>query len=243
MSEIVEQLEQKPQEVVEKIEQQNTEPINSKEEVPVAEEISEENQPTKDYGKIYEKYLDRYKKAYANSASLFNKEKNQRITLSYYIRRNNAILSILDQLEQQQQQQQQQQQSETTDESARIKKIIETAPRLAKVLDPLANLDDTTPISKKHLLNCILYEKVPDLINDDLINSEVNPQDMEAWCRRHYPNLVSSKYKPLNVQNSGVVNEYSGTDFPLVDNEGSSIDKLASNGASNPKKKRRLDKK
>ncbi|RLV95409.1 hypothetical protein JA1_000933 [Spathaspora sp. JA1] len=217
MSEIEEQPEQKPEVVIA--------------EQPEAAEEVEDNQPAKDYAKIYVKYLDRYNKAYATSVNLCTKEKNQRIALSYYIRRNNALLSILNELEPTAPET-----SVTT--SDRIKKIIETAPRLSKVLNPLIDDGDaTTTIKQNHLLNCILVEQIPDLINDDLINSEVNPQDMESWCRRHYPNLVSSKYKPLNVQNSGVVNEYTGIDFPLIDHEGN-IDRQATNGVT--KKKRRL---
>lgn len=193
--------------------------------------------PPKDYPKIYEKLQDRFKKAYIKSQQLFEIERNQRQTLSYYHRRNQAILSLLAELEPID--------AQTTNVIApdRIRKIGEVAPRLKPILDPLVKLNsnkDDQPISKNHYLNLYLVEKIPDLINDDMISLEINPQEVESWCRRHYPNLVASKYKPFLIQSTGINSEYTGSDYPLLIDGNS---KMPASGSGSSKKKRKLERK
>lgn len=196
---------------------------------------------SKDYPKIYEKYQERFRKAYAKSQELFEMERNQRLTMSYYHRRNQALLGLIAELEAGEN-------DEITFppiESDRIKKIMEVAPRLKSTLEPLIELqeknnnqdDKSKEVRKSHYLNLYHIEKIPDMINDDIIHAEINPQELEPWCRRHYPNLVSSKYKPLTIQTLSMNSEYTGTDFPLLI-DGNSKLSISSSGSTKSKKRK-----
>lgn len=154
----------------------------------------------KDYAKLFEKYQERFYKVYSISQKLFQNEVSQRQALSFYQRRNNALIDLLDKFESKEPL------SPTTDQvmagtdKSRIENLIAMNPRLQEVLTPLLAIDDSQQQFKEtHKINLLINEAIPDLINDDMGNFELNPQDIEPWVRRHYPNLVISKYKPLTI--------------------------------------------
>lgn len=154
----------------------------------------------KDYAKLFEKYQERFYKVYSVSQKLFQNEVSQRQALSFYQRRNNALIDLLDKFESKEPV------SPTTDQvladsdKSRIENLITMNPRLQEVLAPLLAIDDSQQQFKEtHKINLLINEAIPDLINDDMGNFELNPQDIEPWVRRHYPNLVISKYKPLTI--------------------------------------------
>lgn len=152
-----------------------------------------------DYPKLFEKYQERFHLAYSNSQKLFNIEQAQRETLNYYHRRNIAILDLLLNFEK----------KESEDflsepDRNRLENVIQMNPKLKKHLAPLLNDFDKESVSKNHKIDLFVTENIPELISDDLKGFEVNPQDIDSWCRRHYPNLVISKFRPLNLKPIGV---------------------------------------
>lgn len=153
----------------------------------------------RDYAKIFEKYQDRFNRAYAISKKLFITEKSQRQTLNYYHRRNNTLLDLLDKFEE--------------DDNghdpfeinvARVANIIDLNPQLGQSLTPLLNFNDNQTVKKSYKVNLLVGENVPELVNDDLDTIEQNPQDTDPWVRRNYSHLVKSKFKSIDVMSKGV---------------------------------------
>ncbi|ABN67875.2 predicted protein, partial [Scheffersomyces stipitis CBS 6054] len=158
---------------------------------------------SKDYHKIYEKYHDKFKKVYAQSIRLFESEKSQRQTLAYYQRKNQALLRVLEEFETANGYKEEPDSVEQIfagGDRSRLEKIVQQAPHLASSLGPIFQLiaENSISVQKRHYINLYINETVPDLINDDLISIETNPQDPESWTRRHYPNLTTSKFKPVH---------------------------------------------
>lgn len=154
----------------------------------------------KDYAKLFEKYQERFYKVYSVSQRLFQSEVSQRQALSFYQRRNNALIDLLDKFESKEPVPPTTDQALADSDKSRIENLITMNPRLKEVLTPLLAIDDSQQQFKEtHKINLLINEAIPDLINDDMGNFELNPQDIEPWVRRHYPNLVISKYKPLTI--------------------------------------------
>lgn len=158
---------------------------------------------------------------------------------------------------------------------SRLEKIVQQAPHLASSLGPIFQLiageeqdvddedvdvDEDEPknskhivetpenlilVQKRHYINLYINETVPDLINDDLISIETNPQDPESWTRRHYPNLTTSKFKPVHFPANGLISEYIGNTFPIEFGDGESLVAVttaaSSNGSSGKKKRKSVD--
>lgn len=154
----------------------------------------------KDYAKLFEKYQDRFYRVYSVSQKLFQNEISQRQTLNFYQRRNNALIDLLDKFESKESITPATDQALPDEDKSRIENLIAMNPKLQKVLGPLLTIDDPDQQFKEtHKINLFVNEAIPDLINDDMSSFELNPQDIEPWVRRHYPNLVISKYKPLKI--------------------------------------------
>ena len=154
----------------------------------------------KDYAKLFEKYQERFYKVYSVSQKIFQSEVSQRQALSFYQRRNNALIDLLDKFESKELVAPSTDQAPADGVNSRIENLIAMNPRLLEVLTPLLSIDDPKQQFKEtHKINLLINEAIPDLINDDMGNFELNPQDIEPWVRRHYPNLVISKYKPLTI--------------------------------------------
>mmetsp|Transcript_7666 Transcript_7666/g.9492 ORF Transcript_7666/g.9492 Transcript_7666/m.9492 type:complete len:291 (-) Transcript_7666:24-896(-) len=154
----------------------------------------------KDYAKLFEKYQERFYKVYSVSQRLFQNEISQRQTLNFYQRRNNALIDLLDKFESKESISPTTTQALPDADKSRIENLIAMNPKLQKVLAPLLTIDDPEQQFKEtHKINLLISETIPDLINDDMGSFELNPQDIEPWVRRHYPNLVISKYKPLKI--------------------------------------------
>lgn len=167
-------------------------------------ELNNQQKDTKDYSKIFEKYQERFNKVYETSQQLFVSERAQRETLNYYQRRNNALLELLNQLED----------NENTveiddilndNDKSRIENIIEMNPNLKTLLDPLLHLEKgNVQLKRSYKINLFLQESIPELVNDDIDLIESNPQSSDTWIRRNHPNLVISKYKPIDLKPSGI---------------------------------------
>ncbi|KAK6456408.1 uncharacterized protein RJT20DRAFT_44361 [Scheffersomyces xylosifermentans] len=183
---------------------------------------------SKDYPRIYERYYEKFKKVYAQSNKLFELEKSQRQTLAYYQRKNNALLKLLDEFETAHGNQNLPDSLEEIfagRDRSRLEAIVEQAPRLAASLGPLFQLiggddeeevpDNKVEVEKHHLINLYINESIPDLINDDSISIQKNPQDPESWTRRHYPNLTTSRFKPVDFPINGLISEYVGHDYQI----------------------------
>ncbi|KAK6202919.1 uncharacterized protein RJT21DRAFT_119011 [Scheffersomyces amazonensis] len=182
--------------------------------------LKDGSKDSKNYPKLYQRYLERFKKVYAISQNLFNMERDQRQTLTFYQRRNHLLLKMLQEFEDANNHTIP---SETEiisgKDRSRIENIAKISPRLQTVLAPLQQLLEDTPdaevVNQNYLLNLFLTEQIPELINDDLISLEANPQDSEIWTKRHYPHLQSIDFQPLDLPNQGLVHEYAGKDYKL----------------------------
>lgn len=173
------------------------------------------NKVDHNYHKAYEKYQEKFAAVFEESKRLFKLEQITRTYLSYLKRRNNGILEVLGKLEEDEHDT-----KESDDEDdeqihidkKRIENIISMAPKLKSKLSVLTSYDDSTilPGNLKKNISSDLYieELIPDLANDDLRELETNPQIIENWTRRHYPNLVVSKLKPLIYKPYGVLDEF-----------------------------------
>ncbi|KAI5970844.1 hypothetical protein CANMA_000004 [Candida margitis] len=197
--------------------------------------------PFDELQQLYHTLQDRFKTVSTELATTYEEEQNQRKTLAYYQRRNQAILNILEHLEDNNTINNNMPIDDTASAVAqRIKRIVDKVPRLARLLSPLThqhhNLSSSSttsssssniPISSNTLLNAYLMEHIPDLIDDDLSSIEINPQSIESWCRRNYNNsnrnhnssntsLVSgTTAKPITIQMLNRLNEYNGVEFDL----------------------------
>lgn len=150
----------------------------------------------KDYSLVFDKYKEKFNKAYSLSQKLFEAERALRQTLSYYLRRNNAILDLLDDFGDS---------SESCDilddvDQNRLKNIIEINPKLRKPLSQLLKVNDnSSTLSKQRYIHAMITESLSEFINDDITHLEMNPQDIEFWIRRNYPQLVTSKHRLIQV--------------------------------------------
>ncbi|XP_062811883.1 uncharacterized protein PRCAT00005208001, partial [Priceomyces carsonii] len=155
----------------------------------------EDPEDISDYPKLFEKYQERFSKAYTISQKLFDIEKAQRETLSFYKRRNNAIIDTLCEMEEKDATSSlnKDKNSQITEiDKSRIENIISLNPRVSKYLSYVLNESEDFKVSKSKEINLLINESIAELSQDDLINQEINPQDVESWCRRHYQNLVIS---------------------------------------------------
>lgn len=174
--------------------------------------LPEELSELDDYTKLFQNYQDKFNKVHATSIELFDAEADQRQTLYYYQRRNNAILKLL-----------QNQEAEKLDnpelDLQRIQNLIAQLPRvgrnLTQVTSILSGVADV-PIDRSHLLNLYVNESIPELLNDDLSSIEVNPQDINSWTRRNYPSLVESTFRPVYVPSEGLMSGYHGGDVKVL---------------------------
>lgn len=157
------------------------------------------SQTNKDYGKVFEKYQERFSKVYSTSQDLFQAELSQRQALNFYCRRNNALLDLLHESENNEPAPLQRQILSENDK-LRIDNLMKLNPKLQKTLSPLLEIENRSQqLKSTYKINLLINETIPELINDDIDNLELNPQDIEPWVRRHYPHLVISKYMPINV--------------------------------------------
>lgn len=156
---------------------------------------------TRDYNKLMEKYQLKFNIAYARSQSLWKAEKVQRRALYAYQRKVNALLELLNSYEEDP--------APVDDDDIRILRLLEDKninPSVKKILQPLQHFDEKTNISNSHRINLYLAETIPEVVGDEVDHLEVNPQEPEAWVRRHYPHLVVSKFRPVAVSSTFVQN-------------------------------------
>lgn len=226
---------QKEESVVEEEEEESVAEFESS--IDNLDSIDLDQQSPEELHKIYEIYQKRFKSSIKKSNKLFESLRNQNTTLSYYQRRNQSLLTILQDIEQQQQEEEQKNKEDNGDELMnRMKKIIEKMPRCKDSLIPFVELFENEKINKNKLIDLYVIEKIPDLINDDLVKLQTNPQNIENWCIRNNPNLINLNYKPLTIDN---LQDYNGgTEYLLNLN-----DDFLSNQTSSHRKKRKLDKK
>ncbi|RCK60572.1 hypothetical protein Cantr_07989 [Candida viswanathii] len=182
---------------------------------------------------LYEAYQARFKSSITQSQRLFESLRNQNFTLAYYHRRNQSLLTVLDELEDKK--------KELGDGTGddlldRMQKVVEKMPRCKDALIPFIELFENGKVAKNELVNLYMLEKVPDLVNDDLVKLQTNPQSIENWCIRNNPNLINLNYKPITIDN---LQDYNGgTEYLLNLN-----DDFLTNQSSGNRKKRKLEKK
>lgn len=177
----------------------------------------------KDYSKIYQRFQQRFVKVYETLHDLFEKEKSQRQSLTYFQQRNNALLKLIQEFDEEGQNRNTVEPHRITleplsmESASRISTLIQRVPRLQAKLTPLLKLMNGSEleVEKQHLINLFLNEKIPENINDDLISMETNPQDIESWCRRNYPNLVKLDFKPTDIPVKGLRAEYINSELVL----------------------------
>ncbi|KAI5962229.1 uncharacterized protein KGF55_003305 [Candida pseudojiufengensis] len=165
---------------------------------------------------LYNQLQEKFKIVFTESNRLFENERNQRKTLAYYQRRNQAILDILEKFEEEEENEENGTKDDDTSkeiENNRIKQIISKVPRLKNTLSKLIDSDQFKPDSNT-LLNLYLIEKIPDLVNDEFISLEINPQSADLWCNKNTP-FINGDYKPITLETLNNFNEYSGTKFDL----------------------------
>lgn len=172
-----------------------------------------DNKTPEQLSKIYEEYRNRFKVAMEKSNQLFESQQNHFITLSYYYRRDQIYLSILNDLY-----------AANEDEInidedfgvSRLEDLIAKVPRTKKILTPIIKLIKHSTITDKRdelRIGNYMIEKVSDLINDDLTKYHTNPQSIENWCHRNsVPNLISGNYVPIILDNN---NDYNGIEYNL----------------------------
>ncbi|RCK63441.1 hypothetical protein Cantr_10122 [Candida viswanathii] len=182
---------------------------------------------------LYEGYQARFKSSITQSQRLFESLRNQNFTLAYYHRRNQSLLTVLDELEDKKKEL-----GDGTCEDLldRMQRVVEKMPRCKDALIPFIELFENGKVAKNELVNLYMLEKVPDLVNDDLVKLQTNPQSIENWCIRNNPNLINLNYKPITIDN---LQDYNGgTEYLLNLND----DFLTSQSSGN-RKKRKLEKK
>lgn len=216
------------------------------------EEDDIDTMPFDELQQLYHTLQDRFKTVSSELSKTYEEEQNQRKTLSYYQRRNQAILNVLECFENTSTLTTTNNNTTSTPldtfDADRIRRIVAKVPRLAKTLSPLMQQHQqqeaspsNIPISSNLLLNAYLIENVPDLIDDDLTSIEINPQSIESWCRRNQhtigTSLVTGASKPVTIKMLKRLNEYSGVEFDLgVD--GKLV--VTPQAASSSSKKRRI---
>ncbi|EMG50077.1 hypothetical protein SBY92_003760 [Candida maltosa Xu316] len=160
--------------------------------------------------KLYDDYNDKFRHAYRKSVELFESEQNSRITMSYYHRRNQALLDLLSQFEQQQSPK-----AEEEELGKRLEGLVGRVPRVEKCIVPLLELIKDGKVDKSELIHLYMLEKIPDLVNDDISKFVKNPQDIVNWNLRNQSNgnlLIDGGYKPITVD---CFQEYNGSDYLL----------------------------
>jgi hypothetical protein len=160
----------------------------------------------------YEHLQNQFNECYEISQRIFTEEQNQRQTLAFFQRRNNALLELICKVEPQPSLQ-------VTVDTARIEKIMETSNRLLNVLTLLVDFSPETEIDKLHYVNLYLNEMVPELVNDDISSVEINPQEVDSWVQRENLPVVPPEMKQIEIPACGMAMEYVGTDGPNVEPE------------------------
>lgn len=171
-----------------------------------------------DINKVFLKLQEEFFIKYNKLVKLNNFEKHQLKLLSFYKRRNNAILDILSEFEEG---------GEISEE--RIRNIEEMNESLKGKLT-VDDLDDKKIRSLK--MDLYLDESISELQIDDLINISKNPQDIEFWLRRNQPNLVLSRFKPIEYKNNKLTKNDSN-----LDNLNNSLNNHVNNVGSKKRKK------
>lgn len=164
---------------------------------------------TPDYSAEYARLHNKFKVLYQVSHKVFIEEQQQRQTLAFLKRRNNALLDLLHKVDD----------TPATTDDDKIQRIIDRTPKLAKLLTPLLSLNENTIIDKSHFINCFIDEAVPDLLNDDISPLEINPQDFESWINRQKTTLTSLNFSEIDISHLGLYLEYIGTDCPPPEDE------------------------
>lgn len=159
-----------------------------------------------DLAGVYQTLQDEFHQKYTELQQLFKEERELRHVLSFYSRRNNAILDLLEETETALRG------PELKTESGieqgieqRIDNIMELNPALADLAEIKAVLDGSYKASDTVKMWLLLQEAIPELEIDDTIKVEKNPQDTELWLRRNYGNLVQGKFKPMFYKNNQLV--------------------------------------
>lgn len=173
------------------------------------------------YHKVYEKYQDKFTQVFDESKRLFKLEQINRTYMSYLKRRNNGILDVLaeledddllDEIEVKMAEDDDNDDEQIHIDTNRIENIMSMAPKLRHSLSILTKFSDSSVLQAplKNLVPSDLFidELIPDMANDDFRELETNPQLVDNWTRRHYPNLVVSKLKPLIYKPYGVLDEF-----------------------------------
>lgn len=176
------------------------------------EVIEPEQEREVDLEQEFKNLLERFKAGYEISQKLFLEEQDQRQTLAYYQRRNNALLEMLSKFESQSN-------LPTSIDDTRINKIIEQSSRLSKILTPLINFNHETKIDRLHYVDVFINETIPEQINDDLSGIEINPQSLESWIQHQKFDLISKNMKPIDIPATGIHSEYIGHDRPPPEEE------------------------
>lgn len=158
-----------------------------------------------DISKVYVKLQEEFFLKYNQSNQFHHQEKAQRKLLAFYQRRNNAILDILAEFSQG---------SDGTDLGLRIDNLLTLVenPNVKKTLSKLKVGEFSQDEAKLHKLNLLLLESISELEIDDLINLEKNPQDIEFWLRRSHPNLVLSRFRPIEFVDGKLFKQDSNLD-------------------------------
>ncbi|KAK6464412.1 hypothetical protein DFJ63DRAFT_70783 [Scheffersomyces coipomensis] len=211
---------------------------------------------SKNYPKLYQKYLEKFKKVYTISQHLYEMERDQRQALHYYKRRNNILLDMLQEFESAGEHKPIPSSEEILSgkDLGKLDNIIKISPKLGANIQAIQDLlqndeetEENVEVDRNSLLNLYLTEQIPDLIQDDLISLESNPQQSENWSKRHYPHLQSNKFKPLDIPAKGIIDEYVGINYKFGADDISNNDKTdkkslmlsfnASTGSSGKRKK------
>ncbi|CAH6721818.1 hypothetical protein CLIB1444_07S03114 [[Candida] jaroonii] len=171
-----------------------------------------------DINKVFLKLQEEFFIKYNKSVKLNNFEKHQLKLLSFYKRRNNAILDLLSEFEQ----------GEDVNED-RIRNVEAMNESLKGKLS-IDDLDEKKIRSLK--MDLFLDESISELEIDDLINISKNPQDIEFWLRRNQPNLVLSRFKPIEHKNNKLIKNDSN-----LDNLNNSLNNHVNNVGSKKRKK------
>ncbi|KAI5954496.1 hypothetical protein KGF54_002271 [Candida jiufengensis] len=161
---------------------------------------------------LYSQLQEKFKTVATSLNTTFENEKNQRKTLAYYQRRNQAILDILEKFEDEIPQETNGNIDSNEIEIDRLNQIISKVPRLKNTLSKITTKEEK--LDSNTLLNLYLIEKIPDLINDEFISFEINPQSADVWCNQNTP-FINGDFKPMTLKSLENFNEYNGTKFDL----------------------------
>lgn len=171
-----------------------------------------------DLAMVYQRLQDEFHTKYSQLQVLFKEERELRLVMSFYHRRNNAILDLIGEKEEGRDIDD----KELTD---RIDNVISMNGELADLEAVKSVVDGSYKASERMKMLLLLQEAIPELEIDDAIKVEKNPQEIELWLRRNYSNLVLGKFKPIFYKNN-----------QLHKMEGTSD---GSNGHSAPKKRKK----